>query len=144
MIFWTLFHLRSVAEIISKNYNYCWTRRSSSCDGLIMKGRSMKATPPCFIFIPSSWASLLKLAEATANHRNSLTSDTVKMLSQAYMGNQLDYCNNLLYGVDKELLGCLQIVHYASVAQPSLVASAAKNNFQDRHLNVPVLEQTGT
>ena len=35
-------------------------------------------------------------------------------------------------------------LHHASVAQPSLVASATKNNFQDRHSDVPMFEWTGT
>ena len=34
--------------------------------------------------------------------------------------------------------------HHASVAQPSLVASATKDNFQDRHSDVPMFEWTGT
>ena len=34
--------------------------------------------------------------------------------------------------------------HHASVAQPSLVASATKDNFQDRHFDVLMFEWTGT
>ena len=33
--------------------------------------------------------------------------------------------------------------HHASVAQPSLVASATKDDFQDRHSDVPMFERTG-
>ena len=92
--------------------------------------------------------------------RSSLTTDAAKTLAQAFVGGRLDYCNSLLYGVSEELLRRLQSIqngggtvyhwysairsHYASVAQPSLVASATKDNFQDRHSDVPVFEWTGT
>ena len=33
--------------------------------------------------------------------------------------------------------------HHASVAQPSLVACVTKDNFQDRHSDVPMFERTG-
>ena len=93
--------------------------------------------------------------------RSSLTTDAAKTLAQAFVGGRLDYCNSLLYGVSGELLRRLQSVHaergstvhhwyseirshHASVAQPSLVASATKDNFQDRHSDVPMFEWTGT
>ena len=37
----------------------------------------------------------------------------------------------------------LTLAHHASVAQPPLVASATKDNFQDRHSDVPMFEWTG-
>ena len=91
--------------------------------------------------------------------RSSLTTDAAKTLAQAFVGGRLDYCNSLLYGVSGELLRRLQCPergstvhhwyseirsHHASVAQPSLVASATKDNFQDRHSDVPMFEWTGT
>ena len=41
------------------------------------------------------------------------------------------------------LLSGGQSSHHASVAQPSLVASAIEDNFQDRHSDVPMFEWTG-
>ena len=93
--------------------------------------------------------------------RSSLTTDAAKTLAQAFVGGRLDYCNSLLYGVSGELLRATSAEcpergstvhhwyseirsHHASVAQPSLVASATKDNFQDRHSDVPMFEWTGT
>ena len=86
--------------------------------------------------------------------RSSLTTDAAKTLAQAFVGGRLDYCNSLLYGVSGELLRRLQCpergsaVHhwYSEITSrqcPPLVASATKDNFQDRHSDVPMFEWTG-
>ena len=85
-----------------------------------------------------------------------------KTLAQAFVGCRLDYCNSLLYGVSGELLRRLQCPEHGVTAaqfitgtrkydhimlvlrRPSLVASATKDNFQDRHSDVPMFEWTGT
>ena len=76
------------------------------------------------------------------------------------MGDRLDYCNSLLYGVSEDLLRRLQSVQNAAARfitgarkydhiYPVLrdlhwVPLATKDNLQDRHFDAPVFERFGT
>ena len=53
--------------------------------------------------------AFLKLRE-TSYYRKYLTPEATQSLIHAYITSRVDYCNSLLYGVPKELLGKLQSV----------------------------------
>ena len=92
--------------------------------------------------------------------RSSLTTDAAKTLAQAFVGGRLDYCQQPTVrcqrGTSATSAECPERgctvhhwyseirSHHASVARPSLVASATKDNFQDRHSDVPMFEWIGT
>ena len=58
---------------------------------------------------------MLLPAEATVDYQKlTETTDTAKTLAQVFVGDRLDYCKSLLYGVSKELLRRLQSVWNAA------------------------------
>ena len=91
-------------------------------------GSEAFANPIC----KSAWFNLFNISRS----RRSLTTDTAKIIIQAYVMSTVNYCNSLLYGFPDKLLNRIQQIQNCMLLGRKTIISQtlSKNGSLDHHI----------